>query len=80
MDTHYNFTGFEHVVPAIAKDVAIALDHLHENNIVHRDLRRANILVSNKHYVHTQGEELQNMWNTCPMCAKLPILEKADQE
>ena len=71
MDTHYNFTGFEHVVPAIAKDVAIASNHLHENNIVHRDLKQANILVSNKHYAHTQGEELQNMWNTCPIVWKI---------
>ena len=71
VNTHYSFTGFEHVVPAIAKDIAIGLNFLHKNDIVHGDLKPANILVSNKHYAHIQGEELQSMWNTSPAVCKI---------
>ena len=50
--SHYDFKGFEHIVPIVAKDVAVGLKFLHDNDIVHRDLKPANILLTNKHYVH----------------------------
>ena len=51
-DLQYKFKGFEHVVPVIAKEVAVGLKFLHENGIAHRDLKPANILLTNDHYIH----------------------------
>lgn len=68
---YHVFSGFEHVVPAIAKDVANGLKYLHDNNIVHRDLKPANILVSNQHYTHMHGDELEFMWNYKPVVCKI---------
>ena len=51
-DLQFEFKGFEHVVPVIAKEVAVGLKFLHENGIAHRDLKPANILLTNDHYIH----------------------------
>ena len=59
--SQYDFNGFEQVVPVIAKDVAVGLKYLLDNDIVHRDLKRANILVSNQHYTHMHADELEFM-------------------
>lgn len=41
----------------IAKDIAKGLSHLHARDIVHRDLKSANVLVSNQHYCHLSNEK-----------------------
>ena len=51
-DLQFEFKGFEHVVPVIAKEVAVGLNFPHENGIAHRDLKPANILLTNDHYIH----------------------------
>ena len=72
-DLQYEFKGFEHVVPVIAKEVAVGLKFLHENGIAHRDLKPANILLSNDHYIHMCGDELEfmYMWENIPVVCKL---------
>ena len=68
-DLQFEFKGFEHVVPVIAKEVAVGLKFLQENGIAHRDLKPANILLSNDHYIHVCGDELEfkskNSLGTC---------------
>ena len=72
-DLQYQFKGFEHVVPVIAKEVAVGLNFPHENGIAHRDLKPANILLSNDHYIHVCGDELEfmYMWENSPVVCKL---------
>ena len=64
-----NLKEFEHVVPVIAKEVAVGLKFLQENGIAHRDSKPANILLSNDHYIHVCGDELEfkskNSLGTC---------------
>ena len=42
----------------IAKNIS-GLTYLHENNVAHRDVKPANILVSNRHYTSVETEEFQ---------------------
>ena len=69
--SHYDFKGFEHVVPIVAKDVAVGLKFLHDSDIVHRDVKPANILLTNKHYVHMPEDELQFFWKHQPVICKI---------
>ena len=66
-DLQFEFKGFEHVAPVIAKEVAVGLKFLQENGIAHRDLKPANILLSNDHYIHVCGDELEFMWEISPV-------------
>lgn len=45
------------VITKIAKDVANGLCYLHSKDIVHRDLKTANVLVSNQHYSNMASKE-----------------------
>lgn len=69
--SHYDFKGFEHVVPINAKDDAVGLKFLHDNDIEHRDLNLANTLLTNKHYVQMPEDELQFFWYRQPVISKI---------
>ena len=72
-DLQYEFKGFEHVVPVIAKEVAVGLKFLHVGGIAHGDLKAANILLSNDHYIHVCGDELEFIWETVLSYASFQI-------
>ena len=63
---------FAHVMPVIANDVANGLSFLHENGVVQRDLKPANVLVSNHHYRDLVDFSLiEEAWSTNPVICKL---------
>ena len=62
----------------IAKDVASGLCYLRSKDIVHRDLKTANVLVSNQHYSNmTSEEDFSKACRKIQSCAKSPTLAKA---
>ena len=55
----------------IAHDVADGLQYLHESNVFHRDLKTANVLVSNRHYCDKDNDEMLASFNREPIVCKL---------
>lgn len=68
LDT-FDCKGFEHFQMFIAKDITKGLSFLHDNDVVHRDLKPDNILISNQHY--STSEEMKTVWNLKPIVAKI---------
>ena len=69
----HNCTGFQEVVDHAATEIVDGLAHLHSQGIAHRDLKTANILVSNHHYISlsTDSEEFEQMYRERPIACKL---------
>jgi serine/threonine protein kinase len=66
-----DFQGFEHMQFHTAIDVCTGLECLHHKNIVHRDLKSDNILISNQHYINCEESEIHAWWTTRPVIAIL---------
>ena len=55
----------------IARDITNAIAYLHGKDIVHKDIKPANILVSNSHYSNLQGVDLKVAYEKTPIVCKL---------
>ena len=73
-----NCEGFYDLVHHAAKKIIQGLAYLHSNGIVHRDLKSANILVSNQHYSSLCAEdcEFELMYQSRPVACKLTYFVK----
>ena len=61
----------EHLFIKIVKDIVDGLLCLHDQGIVHTDLKPANILVSNQHYATMEDGDLKiQLMARCPIACK----------
>ena len=62
VDEMYDCEGFENLLPIVSNYIVWEVSYLHSNNIAHRHLKPANILVSNQHYVHLAKAKVEHLW------------------
>ena len=74
MNDEVIFFHFPKLACFMAKDLLSAVEFLHKNNMVHRDIKANNILLSNLHYAK---DTLQEMVKTRPIICKLGDLGEA---
>ncbi len=64
--------GIDRLIPAIATDVTKGLLHLHQRDVAHRDMKPANILISNQHYNSLQDkQQMERIKAVRPVVCKL---------
>jgi len=66
-----SFSGFQHLPFHIARDVMSGFSFSHSKGIAQRDLKPANILVSNQHYDKCASVNISFYWTHKPVVAKL---------
>ena len=64
-----NFKGIgKEFMMKIATDVATGMQYLHGKEIAHRDVKPANVLVSNHHYREEKDrKKVEHAWKTEPL-------------
>ena len=69
------FTCFPEISNVIARDITSAIAYFHGKDIVHKDVKPENILVSNSHYSNLQEVDLKVAYEKAPTECKLGSLE-----
>ena len=70
----YDSVGFQELVSHAATEIVngLAYMYLHQTGIAHRDLKTANILVSNQHYSSvSESQDLHEIYHERPIACKL---------
>ena len=73
---HANCEGFQDLVHHAAKEIIQGPAYLHSNGIAHRDLKSANILVSNQHFsfLCAEDREFELVYQSRPVARKLTAI------
>ena len=77
LDENDFVSSFPNLLNFVAKGIFTNLAYLHENNIVHRDVRPSNILVSNTHYRSEESTKREELFAEQPVVCKIADLGKA---
>lgn len=76
MDEEDLFSFFPKIGIAIAKDISCAICYLHQRDMVHRDIKPQNILVSNQHLTNNT-ENFNSLFEKQPIICKIGDLGEA---
>ena len=69
--------SFPNLFNFVAKGIFTGLAYLHENNIVHRDIKLSHILVSNTHYSSEEPTKREELFAEQPVVCKIADLVEA---
>ena len=70
------FDSFPGIGKVIASDIFCAVSYLHSRDIVYKDIKLANVLVSNSHYKSYNHEELEMVFGKNLLSVNLGIWGK----
>ena len=73
LDENDFVSSFPNLLNLVAKDIFTGLAYLHENNIVHRDVKPSNIIASNTHYSNEESTKQEELFAEQPVVSKLLI-------
>ena len=79
LSTEDLFTYFPGILNFMESDIGKGLAYLHDNKMVHRDIKPGNILVTNTHYAH-ETKYLASLFEKRPVICKLADFGEGQSE
>ena len=77
LDENDFVSSFPNLLNLVAKGIFTGIAYLHENNIVHRDVKPSNIIASNTHYSNEESTKQEELFAEQPVVCKIADLGEA---